>query len=86
MLELVFFYNFMQTYGINCIVMYCQLGVFVPLSQSFALIKESVHSILSEARIDFRLTVLLVVPLAQCVICLSSVCDVLYCGKTVRPR
>ena len=29
-------------------------------------------------------TVLLVVPLAQCVVCLS-VCDVLYCGKTVRP-
>jgi len=25
------------------------------------------------------------VPLAQCVICLSVVCDVLYCGKTVRP-
>ena len=36
-------------------------------------------------------TVLSVVPLARCVVCLSvclsssSVCDVLYCGKTVRP-
>jgi len=30
-------------------------------------------------------TILSVAPLAQCVICLSSViCDVLYCGKTVR--
>ena len=29
-------------------------------------------------------TVLLVAPLAQCVVCLSSVCDVLYCGETVR--
>jgi len=30
-------------------------------------------------------TVLSVVPLVHCVVCLS-VCDVLYCGKTVRPR
>jgi len=39
---------------------------------------------------DFWLTVLSVVPLARCVVCrlsvcLSVVCDVLYCGKTVRP-
>jgi len=34
---------------------------------------------------DFWPTVLSVVPLVQCVVCLSSVCDVLYCGKTVRP-
>ena len=34
-------------------------------------------------------TVLSVVPLVQCLVCLSSVClsvcDVLYCGETVRP-
>jgi len=30
-------------------------------------------------------TVLSVVPLVHCVVCLSVVCDVLYCGKTVRP-
>ena len=41
--------------------------------------------------VDFWPTVLSVVPLARCVVCrlsvcLSSVvCDVLYCGKTVRP-
>jgi len=30
-------------------------------------------------------TVLSVVPLARCVVCRLSVCDVLYCGETVRP-
>ena len=30
-------------------------------------------------------TVLLVMPLVQCVICCLSVCNVLYCGETVRP-
>jgi len=30
-------------------------------------------------------TVLSVTPLAHGVVCLSSVCDVLYCGKTVHP-
>jgi len=31
-------------------------------------------------------TVLSVVPLAQCLVCLSVVvCDILYCGETVRP-
>jgi len=38
---------------------------------------------------SFWPTVLSVVPLARCVVCLSvvcpSVCDVLYCDKTVRP-
>ena len=34
---------------------------------------------------SFWPTILSVVPLAQCVVCLSSVCDVLYCGKMVRP-
>ena len=39
---------------------------------------------------DFWPTVLSVVPLAHCVVCLSicrlsSVCEVLYCGETVRP-
>jgi len=29
-------------------------------------------------------TILSVVPLVQCIVCLSVVCDVLYCGKTVR--
>ena len=34
---------------------------------------------------NFWPTVLSVVPLAQCVVChLSVVCDVLYCGETVR--
>ena len=40
-------------------------------------------------RFDFWPTVLSVVPLVHYVVCvsvcLSSVCDVLYCGKTVRP-
>ena len=35
--------------------------------------------------IHFWPTVLLVEPLVHCVVCLSVVCDVLYCGKTVRP-
>ena len=36
--------------------------------------------------IGFWPTVLSVVPLVQCVVCrLSVICDVLYCGKTVRP-
>jgi len=41
---------------------------------------------------NFWPTVLSVVPLVHCVVCLSvvvcrlsSVCDVLYCGETVRP-
>ena len=34
---------------------------------------------------DFWPTVLSVVPLVHCVVCLSSVCDILYCGETVRP-
>ena len=41
------------------------------------------------ALVGFCPTVLSVVPLARCVVCLSviclSVCDVLYCGKMVRP-
>jgi len=32
----------------------------------------------------FLPTALSVVLLVQCVVCLSSVCDVLYCGKMVR--
>jgi len=34
---------------------------------------------------SFWLTVLLVEPLVHYVVCLSVVCNVLYCGKTVRP-
>ena len=34
---------------------------------------------------SFWPTVLLVMPLARCVVCLSVVCDILYCGKLVRP-
>ena len=34
---------------------------------------------------SFCPTVLSVVLLVQCVVCRLSVCDVLYCGKTVRP-
>ena len=34
---------------------------------------------------SFWPTILSVEPLAQCVVCLSVVCDVLYCGKMVRP-
>ena len=36
-------------------------------------------------RTGFWPTVLSVEPLVYCVVCLSVVCDVLYCGKTVRP-
>ena len=34
---------------------------------------------------SFWPTVLSVEPLVQCVVCLSVICNVLYCGKTVRP-
>jgi len=42
--------------------------------------------LLREIQIGFGFwpTVLLVVPLARCVVCRLSVCDVLYCGKTIR--
>ena len=36
-------------------------------------------------RDHFWPTVLSVEPMAQCVVCRLSVCDALYCGKTVRP-
>ena len=35
--------------------------------------------------LGFWPTVLSVEPLVHCVVCLSVVCDILYCGKTVHP-
>ena len=48
------------------------------------------NSVVKITNIHFWPTVLSVEPLARCVVCLSSVClsvvcDVLYCGETVRP-
>ena len=37
------------------------------------------------SKIRFWPTVLSVEPLVHCVVCLSVVCNVLYCGETVRP-
>jgi len=38
----------------------------------------------SQITLGFWPTILLVEPLVQCVVCLSVVCNVLYCGETVR--
>ena len=51
----------------------------------------SSHQVMLQSSCDlpylsFWPTVLSVMPLARCVVChLSSVCNVLYCGETVRP-
>jgi len=39
----------------------------------------------NDSRVYFWPTVLSVEPLVHCVVCLSSICNVLYCCETVRP-
>jgi len=60
----------------------CNFNVHVIVQSNFP--TEIIRSFLADR-------ILSVVPLARCVVCLSvclsssSVCDVLYCGETVRP-
>jgi len=60
------------------------------LSPSLTLLSVILHMLLSTDSSHFWPTVLSVESMAQCVVCLSvvcpsSVCNVLYCGETVRP-
>ena len=64
---------------------YCQWLITAPAGNVRMQRQLYANSYFDKCLGGFLSTVLSVEPLVHCVVCLSSVCDVLYCGETVRP-